>query len=740
MFPLLRRRSKKSKDRVPSSLDPAPPLPKPLTMSGFSVTTQSLVHRDVRHLPISAPFTKVEFRNHTTPSSPMQCFRSPPHDPVHLSDATTFASPNSVTSPLSSESEHGVVSSPASSPVELSSYDRASAQYYDADEGSGLDFDGRKCADRVSYYRWSASSDSVIPRSPSEHRSRASTDSSVDHHLAFRTSEAIPGSSQKISVYRDQENYVPHPRARSQPTLLPRQRKKAEPSQRVGVLRWENDLDGFAGQQKLFVYIYDTSDEDLTVVDQIPVMFPPELNCDEEGMYSFEHINRPMPQEEHELLHRWPSVFERQNEELEIYRKELEYIAAIPSPSSRGPTRVIGVVTPSITRKPVPNLEQAEIYQWKVTQKNVIGVSLGTRTKWCTGSILGEGTFGRVYLVYNAPSRIELAMKVVYIRKPMSKIVCEGLVNELKVFERLAKADAQKSATFVMTPNTATGLWAWQSSEDFLHIISDFCPGGDLYEYIGRLSHDQLRLVIAELFLGLDFLHKLGIVHHDLKPENVLIDAEGHCVIADYGGSKFLTDGLLIRKTKDEVICTLPYAAPELLAESTNKYKTYDETIDYWALGATIFMLATGDELFSGDTAQVKLSHMVVADTLHARMRGYPSDLLGLTSGLLALDPTRRLRGAAFRDHQYFASFRHLWSDIVRKRLGSPIPFVRNVGGQAHGYTGKCKVWPSQYVPENEGGAKTMYLLNALAKECLELPHDGSFDVPTEHTYVTKFL
>lgn len=95
--------------------------------------------------------------------------------------------------------------------------------------------------------------------------------------------------------------------------------------------------------------------------------------------------------------------------------------------------------------------------------------------------------------------------------------------------------------------------------------------------------------------LGLESLHCLGIVHHDLKPENVLIDEDGHCVIADYGGSKFLSDGILIRKPKDEVICTLPYAAPELLSPSSAKYKPYDEAIDYWALGATVYMLTTGE-------------------------------------------------------------------------------------------------------------------------------------------------
>ena len=98
--------------------------------------------------------------------------------------------------------------------------------------------------------------------------------------------------------------------------------------------------------------------------------------------------------------------------------------------------------------------------------------------------------------------------------------------------------------------------------------------------------------------LGIESLHNLGVVHHDLKPENILIDADGHCVIADYGSAKFLgQDGLLSRNVNEDVLATMPYAAPELLSTNHCDERSlayYDETIDWWALGALIVTLVTG--------------------------------------------------------------------------------------------------------------------------------------------------
>ena len=95
--------------------------------------------------------------------------------------------------------------------------------------------------------------------------------------------------------------------------------------------------------------------------------------------------------------------------------------------------------------------------------------------------------------------------------------------------------------------------------------------------------------------LGIESLHELGIVHHDLKPENIVIDAQGHCRIADFGGSKFLPpDGQLSLDEFGEVVSTLPYSAPELLAAKGDPRVYYGKGVDWWSLGAIIMTIILG--------------------------------------------------------------------------------------------------------------------------------------------------
>ncbi|XP_049432432.1 ribosomal protein S6 kinase-related protein isoform X2 [Epinephelus fuscoguttatus] len=128
----------------------------------------------------------------------------------------------------------------------------------------------------------------------------------------------------------------------------------------------------------------------------------------------------------------------------------------------------------------------------------------------------------------------------------------------------------------------------WQTQRH-LFIMCDYCSTGDLYTYWllkGRFGEDEVRIFAAELGSALGFLHDLGIMHRDVKMENILLSDQGHLRLSDFGLSRRLKRG-----GKAFTICgTIQYMAPEVLSGGP-----YNHAADWWSLGIMLFSLATGE-------------------------------------------------------------------------------------------------------------------------------------------------
>lgn len=139
-------------------------------------------------------------------------------------------------------------------------------------------------------------------------------------------------------------------------------------------------------------------------------------------------------------------------------------------------------------------------------------------------------------------------------------------------------------------------FYAMQDHEK-LYLILEYAQGGELFTYLANqvmLSEDTVAFYLAEMILALYHLHvNVGVVYRDLKPENCLLDKEGHLVLTDFGLSKVATDSDSSCKT---ILGTPEYMAPEIL-----QGEEYDYAVDWWSLGAVAYDLLTGIPPFPGN-------------------------------------------------------------------------------------------------------------------------------------------
>jgi novel protein kinase C epsilon type len=124
----------------------------------------------------------------------------------------------------------------------------------------------------------------------------------------------------------------------------------------------------------------------------------------------------------------------------------------------------------------------------------------------------------------------------------------------------------------------------------------EYMSGGDLTTQLDEVvvfSEERTKLYAAEITLAIQFLHQHGILHRDLKLENVLVGSDGHCKIADFGLSKLR----MFRHCKASTNCGTPYyMAPEIL-----KNLPYGQGVDWWAVGVMLFEMLTGELPFYCD-------------------------------------------------------------------------------------------------------------------------------------------
>jgi serum/glucocorticoid-regulated kinase 2 len=168
-----------------------------------------------------------------------------------------------------------------------------------------------------------------------------------------------------------------------------------------------------------------------------------------------------------------------------------------------------------------------------------------------------------------------------------------------------------------------------------------FVRGGELYKIFQeqkRFPEEVVRFYIAQIIMALGELHSKGIMHRDLKLENIMVDENGYIKLIDYGLAKIIANDELAMS-----YCGTPeYLAPEMVDN-----KGHDMTVDWWAVGVLIYEMLIGVTPFFNRNRQVLMSKIrhskiVFPDREHYEI-AYSDELVDLVSGLLKKDKGQRL-------------------------------------------------------------------------------------------------
>ncbi|CAG8948457.1 unnamed protein product [Penicillium salamii] len=273
---------------------------------------------------------------------------------------------------------------------------------------------------------------------------------------------------------------------------------------------------------------------------------------------------------------------------------------------------------------------------------------------------LGKGSFGTVLLVRHVLTGKLYAQK--QFRKA-SLTVHKRLVEQTKT-ERTILESVNRH------PFVVKLFYAFQDHEK-LYLILEYAQGGELFHHLAMermFQEDAAAFYMAEMVLALEHLHQnVGVLYRDLKPENCLLDAEGHLLLTDFGLSKIaLNDD----DRCNSLLGTIEYMAPEVI-----QGKPYGKACDWWSLGALGYDLLTGAPPFRAQN-NAKLQEKIVKQKLMLPYFLGP-DAKDLLTRLLRKEPSKRLGYHMQKDLQIIKKHRFFrkidWAALERRELTPPI-------------------------------------------------------------------
>ena len=274
---------------------------------------------------------------------------------------------------------------------------------------------------------------------------------------------------------------------------------------------------------------------------------------------------------------------------------------------------------------------------------------------------VGTGTFGRVFLVRHNHSQNYFAMKILRKHDIVRLKQVDHIKNEREILGSLQH------------PFIVTSYAAFQDKQN-LYMLLEYVVGGEIFSHLrraGKFTPEMSRYYAAEIILVLEYMHSKNVIYRDLKPENLLLDAQGHVKVTDFGFAKRVED-------RTWTLCGTPeYLAPEIIQS-----QGHDKAVDWWALGSRLYEMMAGYPPFFDDNP-----FGIYEKILSGRLT-YPSHFdrhaQDLIKKLLTPNKASRLgnlRGGAddVKKHRWFKGVD--WTRLLNREFTPPI--IPKVSGPA---------------------------------------------------------
>ena len=227
------------------------------------------------------------------------------------------------------------------------------------------------------------------------------------------------------------------------------------------------------------------------------------------------------------------------------------------------------------------------------------GESLGARIRVPDIKVLrliGEGGMSRVYLASREADDEPLVVKILRSEILSDKKALARFMEEYAMVERIQSRHVAR-------------IYGHGTSEEHAYLVMEFFEGGDLNKRLaGRaLRADEALRLFRELMFALGDIHEKGILHRDLKPQNLMFRADGTLALVDFGIAKHID--AIDRTSQGEILGTPRYMSPEQV-----QGRALDLRTDIYSAGVLLYQMLTGQHLFDGETAiEVAMHHINTA-------------------------------------------------------------------------------------------------------------------------------